>query len=347
MLQQVGMWPKVFLAALVLQMAACGSRSGLPLPTPEIEGGSTPNALCAELAPGAIVTLFSGAIQPASVGVSGGQLVVAEWPFTGDVFRMPKTGGSISTTISESEAAVNQLVADAQGAHWVVQGFGDTDGALRGARAGASQASTLVGSLTRPQGLAAFGDYLYFTDGIGPPMNSSNGRVLRWRRGTVAPTVLASGMTNPWAIAVDATGVYFTHGGGVFALPLTGGVPEQLTFGEGLLPHLATDGQRLYWSDSGGSLYRRDHATTEVQQIATGLDRIEGIAADAAGAYLVQRTAPSDVATGAVFAIRNEEVELLAVTDHAPLGLALDVSAIYFVALDGTRGSVNMLCREP
>ncbi len=342
------MLARAFTVFSTLAALACGSRSGLLSPEPDAtqpDAGSSSNALCVGRTPGEVVTLLSGDIQPASIGVSGDGLVVAEWPFTGDVFRMPKTGGGISGVLSESEASVNQLVADARGAYWVVQGFGNTDGALRGALSSANKASTIVGSLTRPQGVAAFGDFLYFTDGIGPVMNSSNGRVLRVKRGISQATVLAAGMTNPWAVAVDTTGVYFTHGGGVFVLPLGGGTPEQLTFAEGRLPHLATDGARLYWSDASGSVFQRDHATGSVVQVATLPGSIEGIAADTAGAYLVERSAPSDAATGAVYAIRGGALELIATTEHAPLGLALDASAVYFVALDGTMGSVNMLCR--
>lgn len=333
---------------LALQTAACGSRSGLLSPEADAtDGGTSPNTLCVERPPTEIVNLLTAEMQPAHIGVSGNRLVVAEWPFTGDVFRMPKTGGSISDVLSDSEASVNRLIADAGSAYWVVQGFGNTDGALRGANSSAKKASTVVASLTRPKGVAAFGDFLYFTDGIGPPMDSSNGRVLRVKRGSNQATVLASSLADPWAIAVDATGLYFTDGGGVFALPLTGGVPEQLTFTGGLLTHLATDGKRLYWSDVAGSVFQRDHASGTVLELASGLGSIEGIAADAAGAYLVQRAAPSDVATGTVQAIRGDGLVLLATTDDAPMGLALDSSAIYFVAINGAQGSVNLLCRAP
>jgi hypothetical protein len=286
-------------------------------------------------------------MQPARIGVSGDSLIVAEWHFTADVFRMPRTGGNATSVLSEDEPSVNHLVADDRGAHWVVQGFGSNDGAVRGARSGSSRASTVVGELTRPRGVALFRGWLYFTDGIGPPDDRTNGRVLRAKRGGKRRSILAAGLADPWAIAVDAGGVYFTDGDTVFSLPHAGGVPQVLARTPGLLQHLTTDGRRLYWSNGGGgSVYRRDHETGTVLRVGTGLGWIEGIAADAAGAYLVQREGPSGTATGGVFAIREDGTERLAPVGEAPLGIAIDASAIYFVTIRGGLGSVSMVCRS-
>jgi hypothetical protein len=300
------------------------------------------------MAPGEVITLSSGDMQPARIAVSDEILVVAEWPFNANVFRMPRTGGGATTVLSHDEPSVNNLVADDRGAHWVVQGFGGRDGALRSVHSDSSRVSTVVGELTRPKGLALFRDWLYFTDGIGPPDHPTNGRVQRAKRGGKRRSILASGLGDPWPIAVDAGGVYFSDGGAVFSLPHAGGAPEVLARTPGLLQHLTTDGRTLYWSDGGGgSVYHRDHETGTVLRVGTGLGWIEGIAADAGGAYLVQREGPSDTASGGVFAIREDGTELLAPTSEAPLGIAIDRSAIYFVTIRGGMGSVSMVCRPP
>jgi sugar lactone lactonase YvrE len=333
---------------IALWLSGCGSRSGLLVPEPSEpaapDAGTVPNPLCTGAAKDSIVTLQSGAMQPGSIGVSGETLVVAEWPFGGKVFRVPRTGGGVSV-VSSDEPAVNQVVADAKGAYWVVQGLGDTDGALRGAASSATAASTQVGGLTRPQGAALFGDSVYFTDGIGPPNDAVNGRVLRLVRGAKQPSVLVSGMQDPWAIAVDASGVYFTDGDSLWSLPLAGGTPALLAGGFAFPEHLTTDGQHLYWSDAAGSVYRRDHSTGAIALLSGNAGIVEGIAADASGAYLVTRSAPSDMATGLVSAIHADGLQTLASTEWAPMGLAMDASAIYFVSIHGSSGRVRMLCR--
>ena len=111
------------------------------------------------------------------------------------------------------------------------------------------------------------------------------------------------------------------------------------------VPQLASNGHGLFWSDVA-SLRWRDHTTGVTEQIAVGLGLIEGIAADENGVFFVTRSAPSDSATGSVFEVREQGVEQLATVAEAPLGIAIDPSAIYFVTIHGGMGSVNMLCRR-
>jgi len=247
--------------------------------------------------------------------------------------------------LADDEAAVTQLIADDQAAYWLVSGYGDQDGALRTASSSAPSASTKVGALTRPQGVALFGDYLYFTDGYGPPNDAVNGRVQRLKLGENTPTLLASGLHDPWAITVDATGVYFTDERSLFRLPHSGGTPEFVAT-PAYQANLATDGQNLFWS-TGSVAFRRDHATGTVRQVAESLGLIQGVAADARGAYLVQRSGASDFATGGVYTIRETDVELLTATSDGPMGIAIDARAIYFTSIRAGAGSVKMLCRPP
>jgi hypothetical protein len=339
-----------WLLPIALLLAGCGSRSGLPIPESNpiessSDAGVSPNPLCASAQPSEVITLRTGEMQPARIGVSSEHLIVAEWPFTGDVFRMSRTGAGEHTVLSSDEASVNQLIADSKAAFWVVQGLGGTDGALRSASSSSSKASTRVGLLTRPQGVASFGDFVYFTDGLGPPNDPVNGRIQRVKRGEGAASVLASGLGDPMAIAVDATGVYFGDGAALYSLPHSGGAPTLISEVPASLRGLTTDGQRLFWFDAG-SVFRRDHATGVTTTVATDLGWIEDIVADAAGAYLVRRDGPSDTSHGSVFAIRENGVELLTSSDEAPLGIAIDASAIYFVTIHASMGSVSMLCRR-
>jgi hypothetical protein len=334
--------------SVALLAAGCGARSEPRIDELRDRGPGTlvePSPLCDTLAPGEVVTLFDGTARPAEIAVSGESLVVAEGFFTGDVLRMPKSGGGATSVLADDEPAVTQLIADHDAAYWLVNGYGDQDGALRSASSSASLGTTKVGALTRPQGLARFDDYLYFTDGYGPPNDASNGRVQRLKLGESTPTLLASSLRDPWAITVDGSGVYFTDGRTLFRLPHSGGTPE-LVATPASLANLASDGQHLFWS-TGGVAFRRDHATGTVKQVAESLGLIEGIAADAHGAYLVQRSEASDFATGGVYAIRETDVELLVATSDGPLDIAIDARAIYFASARAGAGSVKVLCRPP
>jgi len=68
-----------------------------------------------------------------------------------------------------------------------------------------------------------------------------------------AAITLASGLTNPWAIAVDETNVYWGNNassGSVMSMPKGSGTPVTLASGQ-ITDYIALDGTSLYWTSEG------------------------------------------------------------------------------------------------
>ncbi len=338
-----------------LILAGCGSKSGLRVGETEStsDAGPTGNPLCRQGSPGQVVVLATFDSQPATLGVAGAVLFAADWAFTGSVYRLPVVGGP-PVEVATNQPAVNAVATDASSVYWVTQGWGNTDGALTRS-VGAGAPSALVTTLTRPQGVAVYGDYVYFTDGIGPPAKTPNGRVQRLRKGGLSPQTLVKGLGDPWAISVDASGVYFTDTAlGTFnVMPHAGGAPDVLAQDLSLPYHTAADGRFAYYTTYAGSLDRSDvfrveHGTASPEFVATDPGRINGLAADARGAVWVASQNAGEPSAGRVYSTdESGQVSLLAEGAWSPFGVAVDEDAIYFTALEQGVGSVRMLCRAP
>ena len=119
------------------------------------------------------------------------------------------------------------------------------------------------------------------------------------------PTILASGLNWPGALAIDATDVYFTRGGtsannysdgAVMKVPIEGGMPIMLASGQRSPSGIAVDTSAVYWTDWGTFVGPSlDHALDTVMAVplgggspvtlASGQNGPQGVAVDATNIY--------------------------------------------------------------
>jgi hypothetical protein len=103
--------------------------------------------------------------------------------------------------------------------------------------------------------LAALDGYSEPGPDPGPlPADAASDRGVAEDGGGTGATVLASGLQNPYALAIDATNVYFTTnfpGGAVYRCPKTGcgGAPSEIAGNQGGPHALALAGERLFWAN--------------------------------------------------------------------------------------------------
>lgn len=163
--------------------------------------------------------------------------------------RIPLSGGAIDTVAVEADRSpIESLVSDGTTVYWDV-------GAAAHAAAVSGGAITVLtpGPAGFSRGgqmrLAANGNlYWWGSD------NTSN-EVLSVPAAGGALTVLAQGLPNLSALAVDATSVYVgsAHTGGIFAVPFAGGpavsIANSGSFPDFGLLSLEVDGSYVYWTD--------------------------------------------------------------------------------------------------
>ncbi|GMV16491.1 MAG: hypothetical protein AMXMBFR56_47150 [Polyangiaceae bacterium] len=333
------------LVFLPFALFACGSRSGLPEPPVVLDVEAGVPEECG-VPPGQAEVLAKLDFQPASIAVSGAWVFAAAWSFEGKVVRVP-TGGGAAVVIASGQPAVNQLASEGAAAYWVTQGLGGTDGAV--IRSTALGTETFAGGLTRPQGVALYGSQVYFTDGVGPP---GNGRVMRKPKSGGAVETLGSALGEPWDVAVNAGGVYFSNVAGdgtIQRVPHTGGKSTVLASGYWLPRNVALDGTFVHWSamepDQLSSVYRCPESGGATELLHAALGSVEGIAADAQGAYWGVRQSPANPTYGAVFT--SGPKALLESGDFSVMGVAIDQNAVYFTTIDADgAGSVRKTCRR-
>jgi hypothetical protein len=134
--------------------------------------------------------------------------------------------------------------------------------------------------------IVAAGAYVYWTE---PSTNS----VLRCAVGAVcsSPSTVYSPTTNPGALAVDGTNVYWLDSAGLQQVPIGGGTEVTLAPGASGVGPAGNDDAHVYWAGQN-NVYRATVGVASSQQtIATSQLGVTNIVVDAASVYWSVSTA--------------------------------------------------------
>ena len=137
---------------------------------------------------------------------------------------------------------------------------------------------------------------------------------------------LASRGQQPWHIAIDATGVYWTESGGsVMKVPVGGGMPSALASGQNDPKGIAVDATSVYWTDSAeGTVMKIPVAGGAPTTLASGQAGPTVIAVDATSVYW---TSTSDLMQ---LPIGGGTPALLASAHPGPSVIAVDATNVYW-----------------
>jgi hypothetical protein len=155
--------------------------------------------------------------------------------------------------------------------------------------------------------IALYGDSVYVAAG---PLGVS-GVVTLPKTGGM-PTVLVEHRAHPGAIAVDATGIYWSEypylsqGGGIFRAALDGSGVTQLASDE-RASGIAIDADNLYWSNDGAIL-TVPKSGGDVTTLATGLAGPAGIVEHGGNVYWAEQP-PQDASIGSADATADNAPE--------------------------------------
>jgi hypothetical protein len=196
----------------------------------------------------------------------------------------------------------------------------------------------VVAAVENPSGIAIDSTSIYWTDpisvsGNGMPGTIGTGTVRKVPLPGGTPVTLASSQVGG-AIAVDSTSVYFSDGGGVVKVGLSGGAPESLVSGLLNVGGLSVDSSSVYWVSVEGAVTKV--AVTGGTTVLLTSKRSNAIAVDATSVYF------ADALDGAIWKVGLAGSTLSPITEGRGYtnGIAVDATSVYWTVQGalGTHG---------
>jgi hypothetical protein len=216
----------------------------------------------------------------------------------GHLGAVPKSGGTGTIIATGIASPVSQLAADAGFVYYLtgynsvyrVFGGGGTSAVVAAGRYGNAATDLVVAGsevfwVNAGAYDSTFSHLLPGTGYIGSTPVSG--------RPDLGHHALASGLTAPQMIAVDANAVYFVDGTSVYRHPRSGGSTEVLgpiaPAASGKIVHLVSDGNHLYFADQK-AVYRMPVSGGQTETLTGGWGNILALAVDATSVYFTDNS---------------------------------------------------------
>jgi hypothetical protein len=231
-----------------------------------------------------VTTLASGLINAYAVGADANSVYFNDGQ---SVLKCPLAGcGGAPTTLgSVGFLDVGGIAVDGKNVYW----DSDFDSVAQCSISGCGGAPTTIGSGNGVAGIVSNGKDVYWGSLGGS--SAATGQVSKVAVGGGTPLPLGSSQFRPYALALDATNVYWANNGdGTIMACALGGCPSPTPIGSemGYPGAIAVDASGVYWVDSGGSIFRcpiGGCGSNKPTSLASGQGILDAVVLDPANVY--------------------------------------------------------------
>jgi len=150
------------------------------------------------------------------------------------------------------------------------------------------------------------------------------------------PTVLASGLDSPFAIALDASSIYVTEyrdGGRILRFPIAGGPEVELATNQARPRAIAVDASSVYWANEAGSVMKAALDGSAVVELAANLAEPYALGISDSDAYFTTHTGNEVLSVP----LAGGSTTVVAPDQYDPHGIFVDGTNLYWTTNETVR----------